>query len=215
MKKIALTSFLLAFIFISNQMIQSQDAPIHVYPQFGLSLGFFYPSDVNDYMKTSMPSTYTVELGTQDMFMYFEILGGVTLRLKKVDITPSLEYAIAPKFISVTNGDDYSFNFSRISPGVSANYYIPVGSGKHALFLGGGVQYHILHFEDFSASNPGFKLQAGISFQFGKMNVQPYGAFKYAKATDSSEEEWPDFNLNYTGGQIGVLLSFHPVISYK
>ncbi|MBN2814455.1 MAG: hypothetical protein JXQ80_10285, partial [Bacteroidales bacterium] len=78
------------------------------------------------------------------------------------------------------------------------------------LFVGGGVQYQFMSFEDFQASAPGFRAQVGYSMQFGNFNLQPYGAFRYAKATDSGD--LTDFELNYTGFQIGVILSFHPAV---
>jgi len=72
-----------------------------------------------------------------------------------------------------------------------------------------------MKFEEFSASSPGFRLQAGFSLQFGTFNLQPFGAFNYASATDTDNQDWEDFNLNYTNGQIGVNFSFHPKINFK
>jgi len=207
--------FLVAVMIFPCLTLKSQESPLKVYPTFGVSIGFFYPSDVNDYIESTLGSFYSTEFGSEDMFMYLELYGGVAFRLKRMDVTGFLEYALAPKWVVVTNGDDISFTFSRISPGVNANYYIPIGSGKHALFVGGGIQYHIMDFEEFYASAPGFRLQAGISLQFGKFNIQPYGAFKYARATDSDNDLGGDFDLNYTGGQIGFFFSFHPAIENK
>jgi hypothetical protein len=90
-----------------------------------------------------------------------------------------------------------------------------MASGVHAFFLGGGVHYSFMMLEDFSASNPGFRIQAGVSLQFNKINLQPFSAFIYAAATDSSNPDWGNFNMNYTSGQIGLNISFHQRINYK
>lgn len=206
---------LIAAFSIPCLTLRSQESSLTVYPTFGLSVGFFYPSDVNDYIESSLGSSYTTEYGSEDIFMYLELQGGIAFRMNRIDISGFLEYAFAPKWIVVTQGDNITFNFSRLSPGVNANYYIPIGTGKHSMFVGGGVQYNIMDFEEFHASSPGFKIQGGISLQFGKFNIQPYAAFKYAKATDSSDRVWGDFDLNYTGGQIGLLMSLHPAIDNK
>jgi hypothetical protein len=214
MKNFVFKPLFIAFILLSCQVMKSQESSLKVYPHFGLAFGFFNPSDVNDYIEGSL-GEYLTEYGTENIFMYYEVQGGITFRLKKIDFSGFLEYAFAPKWIVVTNGENTTFNFSRVSPGINANVYLPMGSGKHAFLIGAGVQYHIMQFEEFSASDPGFRMQAGVSLQFGKFNLQPYLGFKYANATDDTEEMWEDFNMNYTGGQIGIIMSFHPPVNYK
>jgi len=189
-----------------------------VYPSFGLGVGFFSPRDVNNYIKESIDAVgYSSQMGTSSMFMYFDLQGAVTFRIKQADFSAILDYAIAPKWVVVTNGDDMSFYFSRISPGLTANYYIPLKSGRHAFFVGGGIQYHYMKFESIHASSPGFRLQAGVSLQFGKFNLQPNAAFIYGQSKTASVSAFSnsDFVMNYTGMQIGVILSSHPRINYK
>jgi hypothetical protein len=210
---------LIAVILLQGLTLKSQESPsksLLVYPSFGFGIGFFYPKDVNDYIKEEIISGYGSTVNT-DLYMYLEIKGGITFRLKNVDFNAMLEYDIAPKYVVVSGGgDNFSFAFTRIAPEISANYYIPGESGKNAFFIGGGVNYSFMSFKEFKASNPGFKLQAGYSMQFGKFNMQPYLAFRYVKATDtSSDVNWPKFNLDYTGGQIGIILSFHQRMNYK
>jgi hypothetical protein len=200
-------------------ILQSQESSTRstaVYPTFGFGIGFFYPSDVNDYIQYEIDDLgYTDQYNTS-LYMYLEIKGGLTFRMKKMDISGSLEYCIAPKWVVVTGGgSNLTYSYTRLSPVITANYYIPLKSGRHAFFLGGGVHYNIMKFKKFSASSPGFKLQAGFSLQMGKFNLQPYVAFNYVKATDSSDQVWGDFDMDYTGGQIGIMLSFHPRINYK
>lgn len=185
-----------------------------VYPTFGVGFGFFHPEDVNDYIEYSLPSGYISEYGTEDIFMLIDLHAGITFRMKRFDISAMLEYDIAPKFIIIEGADNQTHVFSRVAPGITANIYIPVGTGRHAFFLGGNVNYSFMSFKDFRASSPGFKLQLGFSMQFGKFNLQPFGAFNYASGKDTDNAAWgKDFSLNYTNGQVGVYLSFHPAIN--
>lgn len=208
---------LIVFVLMPGMAVQSQETTNKtnaVYPTFGVGFGFFYPGDVNDYIEYSLPSSYIIEYGTPEIFMLIDLHAGVTFRMKRFDVSAMLEYDIAPKFIMVEGGDDITFVFSRVAPGITANYYVPVGTGRHAFFLGGNVNYSFMIFEDFRASSPGFKIQLGFSMQFGKFNLQPFGAFNYASGTDSDNSSWgKDFKLNFTNGQVGVYLSFHPAIN--
>lgn len=212
-----LKALLIMPFILQSALLQSQESsPDHaVYPTFGFGIGFFYPRDVNDYIESSLPSGYVTEYGFTELIMYLDLHAGVTFRMKQFDISGMVEYDIAPKLVMITNGDDLSFMYNRFAPGISANYYIPVASGRHAFFIGGGVNYSFMKLEDFKASSPGLRLQAGFSLQLNKFNLQPFGAFNYAGATDSSDPEWEDFRMNYTSGQIGVNLSFHQRMNYK
>jgi hypothetical protein len=213
-KRVFFTS-LAAFI-LSFHMIYAQDAPeksFMVYPTIGFGIGFFYPQDVNDYIKNDL-SSMGYSAVNEDMYMYLEIKAGVAFRLQKVDFNLSLEYDLGPKLV-VGGEETYTYGFNRVSPELSFNYYIPNKTGKNAFFIGAGIHYSFMSFEEFSGSAPGFKAQIGYSLQFGKFNLQPYGAFRYAKSTDTSEDFGNDFVLDYTGGQIGVLLSFHQRMLYK
>lgn len=211
--------WLLFSVVMSWQTSHSQDLPAKTsafYPTFGLGIGFFYPSDVNDYIVIDMANQGAVGTFNTKMYMYLEAKAGLSYRMKSFDITGGLEYDMAPKYVIVEGGsvNSITYFYHRLSPEISANYYIPNKSGKNAFFFGGGVNYSFLSFEDFSASAPGFKVQLGYSLQFGNFNLQPYGAFRYTRATDSSTG-MGDFVLGYTGGQIGVTMSFHPLIPYR
>jgi hypothetical protein len=199
-------SLVILMICCGSDFISAQ-SPVKIYPSFGISVGFFNPKDVNDYIKDDLSQINISETyGSTSMFMYYELQGGITLKMKRFDINGIVQYAIAPKWIVVLNGDSKDYYFSRTSLGVTADFYIPLGSSeKKSLFFGGGPIYHFMSFESYKASAPGIKLQGGISFQFGKFNLQPYLAFNYAKALNKDY----DFDLNYTGGQIGVIFSFH------
>jgi hypothetical protein len=197
---------------------ETSSGQMKVYPSFGIAAGFFHPSDVNDYIAASLAvAGVTKQYGTTDMFVNYEIHGGVTFRWKRMDFSGEFALAYAPKWVLVENGDNMNFFFNRISPGISANYYIPMKSDKMDFFLGGGVQYHFMKFEDFKSNSPGFCLRAGVSMQFGKFNMQPNVSFLYAKSEDSLTGDFSEGNfvMNYTSGQIGIIMSFHPPIDRK
>ncbi|HLO60376.1 MAG TPA: hypothetical protein VK179_16615 [Bacteroidales bacterium] len=190
-----------------------------IYPTLGVGLGFFYPSDVNKYVETVIASGYDYTVNTQ-IYMYVEVKGGLTFRIKKADFTAALEYDIAPKYIAVTNGSSFSYTYSRVAPEITANYYLPNKSGKNAFLIGGGISYSFIKFKEFTGSAPGFKIQAGYSMQFSKINIQPYFAFRYVQAVDNNisagyKENQTSFDLSYTGGQIGIILSFHSRMLYR
>ena len=202
-------------LFHASGMLFAQEANqgnMKIYPSFGVAAGFFNPGDVNDYIEASLARAgVEKQYGTTAIFANYEIHGGVTFRLKKVDFSGELAFAFAPKWILVENGDNMNFFFNRVSPGISANYYIPMKSEKMDFFLGGGFQYHFMKFEEITGHTPGFCLRAGISMQFGKFNMQPNVTFLYARTDDTSLME-NGFVLNYTSGLIGIIMSFHPPI---
>jgi hypothetical protein len=206
-------TFLISAMILNVSSLKSQESAVKLYPSLGISFGFFNPKDVNSFIKHDLSSNSIIATGTSDIFMYYDLHGGLTLRIKWLDINGFLEYALAPKWIIVTNGSSRTYFFNRTTFGATSNFYIPLGEGRHAIFFGGGVHYNILTFKNYSASKPGFRIQAGASFQFGKLNIQPYTAFNYVKAIDISNTG--DFVMNYTGGQIGVMLSFHSGMKYK
>jgi hypothetical protein len=210
----------LAFIvIISWQTLLSQDSitkTFAFYPSVGFGIGFFYPSDVNDYIEFDMASQGVAGSYNTSLYMYLEVKAGLTYRMKCFDITGGFEYDVAPKFILVSGSsvNSITYFYHRLSPEISANYYFSTKNSKNAFFIGGGANYSFLSFEEYRASAPGLKVQLGYSMQFDKFNLQPYGAFRYTRATDSSTG-MDDFVMDYTGGQFGLILSFHPMIRYK
>ena len=200
--------FVLVLLFKMVSM-NSQDSPVKFYPSFGLSYGFFDPKDVNAFIKNDLSShSIASTSGTTDIFSYFEVRGGITVKMKRIDFNGIGEYAGAPKVVLVTNGNSRTYYFSRTTIGAVSDFFIPLGSsGKSSLFFGGGVLYNFMKFKSYTASSPGFRLQAGVSLQFGKFNLEPNLAFNYAKATKHITND--DFVMNYTGGQISLIFSFH------
>ena len=62
----------------------------------------------------------------------------------------------------------------------------------------------------------GYRLQLGFDLQFGSFNMQPVLAYNIANAPAEYEgTPVSNFDLNYTGGQIGINMSFHKPVSHR
>jgi hypothetical protein len=201
MKKIAI--FLL-IIFISVQAKSQDESSSFDFKFFpSIHFGFFNPSDVNAYIENDL-SEYSIEFGTTDLVMNFNIGLGASLRFFSLfEIQPVFEYSIAPKIIS---GADESYSFTKMSGGVIANFLIPLSdSKKHSVVIGAGMLFNQMNFEEFSGTSFNPRFQAGISLNNRKFNPQIILAYDLAKANDSDFE---DFELDYSSVRIGVNLNF-------
>lgn len=207
--------FLIAFICLSSSAIAQQDntRKFGVYPGFGFGIGYFNPEQVNLYIENDLPDNIYMQYGSTDLFLYEELHIFVTCRIRWLDITSLVDYALGPKFIMISGSSNQFYNFSRISPGLLVNFYIPTGSSRHAFFIGGGVQFHFMNFEEYGGNTIGYRANIGYNLQLSKVGLQPNIAFNLAKAEDDLGSY--KFELNYTGLQIGLNVSFHKPIAYK
>jgi hypothetical protein len=179
-------------------------------PGFGIGIGGFNPVGVNEYIDRDLTNYITINT---DLYMYETANFFLNFKFKWFDVTPLVEYAIGPKIVVGGNGNYF---FNRLSPGVLADFFIPMGrSGKNAFFIGGGAQLHMMSFEGYEGQTIGYRAQMGFDIQFGKSNVQPYLAFNLAKATDVIFSNTSNRDLDYTGGQIGVNFSFHKIVGHR
>jgi outer membrane protein W len=169
-------------------------------------LSFFGPSGVNKYIKEYLDSkSITVQAGFSDIIMNLNAkLGLKYLVNENLGLSGVLDFAIAPKYISVANGSSESFSFNRVSPGVICDYYIGSASGNKYI-VGAGIFDNFMTFKDFSASAIGVRLQAGKNIKVGNnivnllfvVNLMPS-----VSATNAGES----IDLNYT--DFGICLGF-------
>lgn len=201
----------LAF-YVSQPSSEAQDKKFAVGPGLNINIGYFNPEDVNTYIENEL-SNYQIIFGTTDMFLYYEASAFIKFKTRLVEFMPSFAYGISPKV--VTGAGD--FYFTRMSPGILTNFFIPVGfRGKHAVLLGGGFQYHIMDFEGYRGSGPGYRVQAGFDFQFGNFNLQPTIAYNIADVTgENPDAEIREMDLNYSGIQMGVVMSFYTNVNHR
>ena len=209
-KKTALC-FILLFCFISGSLMAQSDLKhFAISPGFGIGIGGCYPAGVNEYINNDLSGFITANAA---LYLYEEVHFFLNIKFKWLEITPIAEYAIGPK---VVVGADRSYFFNRLSPGVLANLFIPMGSsGKNALFIGAGVQYHMMSFEGFKGNTPGYRVQLGFDLQFGNVNMQPTLAFILANAKNVFPFDFDNRDLNYTGGQLGINISFHKPVGHR
>ncbi len=205
MKKITvllLVIFCISWSFSSNAQSNTTTKNKHFYFGVGISYGFFYPGDVNDYIKADL-SHVSITSGVEDMFLNLVGRMSFTIRVhKSIDLSLIGEYAWAPKFIVVSNGGDEYYHFNRFTPGLIAKFHIPIGSGKNTIFFAPGLTYNIMKFEMYKANAPGAKAEIGLSFNFRKFSMQPFICYDYAKAVD--DRDGHEFELNYSGVQLGI-----------
>lgn len=208
--------FLVALISIASSANaqQASTKTFGVFPGFGFGIGYFNPKQVNAYIESHLPDNIYSQIGSTDLYMYEELHLSLTCRYKWVDITSIVDYALGPKFILISNGSNQFYNFNRISPGLVVNFYIPSKS-RHTFFFGGGAQFHIMNFEEYSGNTIGYKANAGYNIQLKGIGLQPNIAFNLAKAEHDLGYYGYNFELNYTGFQVGLNVSFHKPIAYR
>jgi hypothetical protein len=217
---------LLLFAFCISTFTESQTTDVNEAkpgPKFfyfgvGVNIGFFYPSDINDYLSDEY-SNYILEFGTYDMIMYYTgTISGSFFFCRYTELKIELEGSISPKFISANETDIYLLN--RITPGLKFNLHIPAGT-KTSIYMGPGINYNRLKFKgpDFKHTRTclGFGGQAGVMIRFRKFTIQPGFTFNYIKAEGNSPSFIPDvmwsgtpstIDYSYTGGQIGCTFYF-------
>ena len=175
----------------------------------GLTFGFFWPGDVNDHMQSwqnSQGSVVVQQSGFSEMiFNLVPRLAISVVPIRYLEITAMMELGWGPKIITVINGDSEFFNFMRYSPGAVLNAHIPISDRRDSIFLGGGVFYHHLGFQDFSANAVGFRGQAGYKMFTNSIMVEGFLAFDYTTGDTGMPKVYGggEMVLNYTSVQIG------------
>lgn len=196
---------------------ESKPGPKFFYFGAGVNVGFFYPTDINDYLEDRY-SNYILEFGMYGMIMYYTInIDGAFFFCRYTELKLELECSASPKFISADETDFYLFN--RITPALKFNFHIPAGS-RMSVYLGPGVNYNRLKFKgpDFTNTRTciGLSGQAGVMVRFRKFAIQPGFTFNYIKAEGNAPNffngdtyAYPNtMDYSYTGGQIGCTFYF-------
>ncbi len=202
------------FCFVT-QPVKAQDMKKFAFgPGIGIGIGFFNPDGVNEYITNELGDNAT----NANLYMYEEAKVFLNFKTRWFDVVPMVEYAIGPKV--VVSGGSQSYFFNRLSPGVTADFFIPMGmSGKYALFLGGGAQYHMMTFEGYTGEGIGYRFQLGFDLQFGSFNLQPTLYFNLANLKNVLPENIDDYyfknrDLDYTGGGFSINMSFHKPVGH-
>lgn len=182
---------------------QDQTAPnSNFYIGGQLSTGFFYPGDVNQYIKNYIKdNNIIIQSGVSDIYSNYNFSFTVGYKINpNFGLQAVSDFGFAMKYISVTNGDSKSFTFWRFSPGVIANLTIPHKSNTDFNF-GAGLFYHIMGFENFSGSNIGWRLHMGYDVYINQLGIKPFIVFDYAKVSTGDAKCQ---TLNFTDVRFGI-----------
>ena len=199
---------LLLLLLIPNMVFAQNGAEKkHFQLGFGYSLGFFNPSDVNDYINLRLDmQNATMQEGTPSMFLNIggRIFAGYKTSFN-LGFEAFLEGALGPKVITVINGSNMSFMFNRFSPGVKVTYDIELGR-KSSLILGAGIMHNRLKFiddDDVIAKAASLGGKFSVAYQLNLRHIAPraFIDIDIAKAHDNSIE------MNYSGVQLGLAFS--------
>jgi hypothetical protein len=209
-----LFSTMLAVICMQLSFSQNNDdKKVIVKPGISLGFGIFYPKEINDYIENDLSGYIATN---ENLYLNLFLRGSLGIHLAKfIALEPVAEVAIAPKI--VIGAGNKSLIFGRVSSGVLADFYIPMGSGRNSFMLGGGALYHYMWFKDYSGSTIGPAIQAGISLNSGKsFNPEIFAGVNYAVAKGKYRGSLFDqplylpleLELSYTDFHIGVRFNF-------
>ncbi len=200
---------LILLLLLIPVLAYAQDDKKHFQVGAGYSFGFFSPSDVNDYINNRINEEgVTIIEGTSDMFM--NIGGRLFVGYKtnfNLGFEAFLEGALGPKSIQVSGGNDMTFMFNRLSPGLKLTYDLELGR-RSSLIFGAGIMHNRLKFKEdgeelTSASSWGTKFSVAYQLNFRHIAPRVFVDVDLAKAKDKEK----NFEMNYSGVQIGMAFS--------
>lgn len=178
----------------------------------GGSYGIIYPKEINSYMQDwiNTRDNYAVTSnGLSDMVMtYTPNLSLLYAPIEYINFELFTEFSWAPKFLPVKNGESRLFHFIRFSPGVTIVCNIPINSYKNSIFLGAGVEFDVMRFEEFVGSSFGIRAKAGLRFYMPNRSVDVFSAVLVTK-DKSNEIANTRIELNYTTMLFGTTVYFN------
>ena len=180
MKKYLIFILLVFFLCFSTLYSQEEEDKNETYLGIGYGIGFFYPSDVNDYL-SDLYSSYVFSSGTPDMFLNFS--GNISLTLplsKSIDFEIFGDIGWAPKAIVISGGPDDFYNYWRFSLGAIPQIKIPLYI--NSLYFGAGPSINQMQFEDVKASALGGRAVFGYNIE-GRKKIQIYAMYDYMKGS--------------------------------
>jgi hypothetical protein len=167
-------------------------------------MSFFGPSGVNKYIKDYLDSkNITIQGGFSEIIMNLNAKLGLKYKVNEnLGLSGVVDFAIAPKFVAVSNGNSESFSFNRVSPGVICDFCFDNKSGNKYI-VGAGLFDNFMSFKDYSASAIGFRLQAGKDIKVGKSLVNLLFVVNLMPSVNA-KNSGESVELNYT--DFGVCL---------
>ena len=173
---------------------EEQEAPSGPAPfrpvrlRFGYGMGYFHPSQVNNYMKAQVSGADVVS-GFSDMVLLLSLdLSGAYYFTHWFGLRANLVYLFSPKILEIYGGESHTYWLQSLAPGLSLDFAIDTG-GIARLFASPGLAYQYASFEDWSAQGVGIELALGTDLSFGVARAKGVSlalVFRYANLGVSS-----------------------------
>jgi hypothetical protein len=134
-------------------------------------MGGFNPVDVNNWLKTRVPSNASVQSGFSEMVLLLSLdVSAAYYPASFIGIRPNLSYLFSPKVIS-TSSSSQSFWLHSLAPGLSLD--LTFDQGRLArFFVSPGVSYHLAWFEGYEAKGVGLSVAFGAELSFGAQRAK-------------------------------------------
>lgn len=156
--------------------------------RFDFGIGYFHPSQVNNYMQAQIPSDADVVSGFSEMVMLLSFDFSVAYYFTPwFGLRPSLLYLFSPK-VFVYGDDTQSYWLHSLAPQLSVDFAIDTG-GVARFFASPGLAYQVGWFEGYNAQGVGIELALGADLSFGVARAKGISlalAFRYANLGVSS-----------------------------
>lgn len=171
--------------------------PLRFRAAFGM--GYFDPSDVNDYIESKVPSNAYAVQGFSEMILLMSAEASVAYYPSRFfGVRPTATYLFSPKAIEVAGGSSQAFWLHSIAPGLSLDFAFD--QGKLARFFASpGIAYQVGWLDDYSASGLGFTFAAGADLSFGqarKKGLYLAAVFRRAKLGIGSQPPVGSVQMN-------------------
>jgi hypothetical protein len=163
--------------------------PIRFRADFGM--GGFNPKDVNEYMKSQIPSNAYQTSGFSEMIMLMSASASVAYYPARFfGVRANGVYLFAPKVITVQGGTTEGFWLHSLAPALSLDFAFD--QGKLARFFASpGIAYQVAWFEGYGASGLGLTLALGAELSFGQSRAKGISISLVLRKADLDIESRP------------------------
>jgi len=157
--------------------------------RFDFGIGYFHPSQVNNYMQAQIPSDAELVSGFSEMALLFSLdFSGAYYFTPWFGLRANMLYLFSPKILEVMDGDSHTYWLQSLAPGLSLDFAIETG-GVARFYASPGIAYQYASFEGYSADGVGLELALGADLSFGAARAKGISlalVFRYANLGVSS-----------------------------
>ena len=187
-----------------------------------ITLGWFYPQDVNDYLDDEMAGTMLS--GFTGMVMHFGFGLSVSVYpLPFLGLRPNIQVYMAPKEFQYTGASSSTeiYMLAAFAPGFAADFIVNPAS-RAQFFVSAGFAYYLATFNgdfenQYSGDGPTAEAGVGLNLMFDGtltkgMSLGLYGKYADIPVKSSEGEEYrPNLrSMNFSG----VVFRFGPIFRF-